>query len=291
MLFPNPAAPGGDGVAPPGATLTPPVPGPPIGLAPVATALDTWQAILAAHLAARPNAVALTGETYPETTLGDVRRAALQFSRELCQPRYDLANLTGTRAAWRDALARIQASAATVPWEAPYPSNPQFWLGDSRALAQQLAAVDVRRNRLTNVRPDGLSLAVGTGDPMTTYLDLRAYFFARRLVRVDDRGWRYPASTVGDVVQVVRIVEGEIATASRASRNPLVVELIAGHLPRWGEAAAAVNATARVQPSDAPYHDSETLWRAYRRVSIPLAVAHEAAAEEKRNPFVQRVAS
>ncbi len=296
MFIPYPTAAGGDGAAPPGATAAPLVgiisptgftPGAPGAAG--ATALDVWHAILGAHLAARPSALTPTGEAYPETTLGDVRRAALVFSRELCQPRYDLANLTDTRAAWRDALARVQGTAAIVPWDAPYPSNPQFWLGDTRALAQRLAAVDVRRNRLVNARPDGLAQAVGAGDPLTTYLDVRAYFLARRLTRTDERAWRYPETTVGDVVQIVRIVDGEIARVVGTSRSPEVREFLLSHLPRWRAAAASVPAAARTQPHDAPYVDNANLWRAYRRVSIPLAVARDATNSESRNPFTAPV--
>lgn len=291
MLLSTPTAPGGDAAALPGALESPPLAASsrePTATA--ATALDVWREILAAHLAARPNAVTAAGDAYPETSHGDVRRAALVFSRELCRPRYDFARLGDTRAAWREALARIHVTAAHLPWDAPYPSNPQFWLSDTRALAQRLAAVDVRRNRLINAQPDGLVHAVSGGDPLTTYLDLRAYFFPRRLVRTD-RGWRYPETTVGDVAQIVRIVDAEIARELHDARNPLVVELIEGRLAPWRAAASAVRAAVRVQPSDTPYADNLTLWRAYWRLSGSLAVAHEASAEDARNPLTYRVAS
>lgn len=251
------------------------------------TALDTWHALIAAHLAARPAAVSAAGEVYPACTCGDIRRAALRFSRELCLPRYDLANLTATRAAWRDALERVRALAATAPWGGPYPESERFWLGDARALAQRLAAIDARRNRLVNVDADGLTRAVGVGDPLTTYTDLRAYFLARRLSRTD-RGWRYPETTVGDVRQLVRLVELEVAKAvAVAPPGSDAHDVIVGRLGPWHQAAAAVEA-ARHLPVDQTYPDNLALWRAYRKVAIPLSVAYDVARAD-RNPFAGRV--
>ena len=251
------------------------------------TALDTWHALIGAHLAARPAAVSAAGEVYPACTSGDIRRAALRFSRELCLTRYDLANLTATRAAWRDALERVRAIAATLPWGGPYPESERFWLGDARALAQRLAAVDARRNRLVNVDADGLTRAVGVGDPLTTYTDLRAYFLARRLTRTD-RGWRYPETTVGDVRQLVRLVEVEIGKAlAVAPPGSDGHEVIVGRLGAWHQAAAAVEA-GRHLPADRTYPDNLTLWRAYRKVAIPLSVAYDLARAD-RNPFADRV--
>lgn len=253
------------------------------------TALDTWNALLTAHLAARPAAVSAAGEVYPACTSGDIRRAALRFSRELCLPRYDLANLAATRAAWRDALERIRALAATVPWGGPYPESERFWLGDTRALAQRLAAVDARRNRLVNADADGLTHAVGVGDPLTTYTDLRAYFLARRLSRTD-RGWRYPETTVGDVRQLVRLVELEVAKAvAVAPPGSDAYEVIVGRLGPWHEAAAAVKAV-RDLPADRVYAGNLALWRAYRKVAIPLSVAYDLArADRSRNPYAALV--
>lgn len=286
MLLPISTAPGGVGAAlPEAAPLVTSSREPPTAV----TALDLWREVLAAHLAARPNAVTPAGDAYPETTHGDVRRAALVFSRELCQPRYDLANLTATREAWREALARIHTGAAGLPWDSLYPSNPQFWLGDARALAQRLAAVDARRNRLVFSPPYDLAHAVAVGDPMTTYLDLRAHFMARRLVRTGEGGWRFPDTTVGDAIQVARIVDAEIASVMRATREPLVMEFVTDRLPLWREVAAQIAATARTVPADAPYPHNERVWRAYRRVSIPLAVAHEAATSAKSTPLTQPV--
>ncbi len=266
-----------------------PRPGPVVP-APPPTALDTWHALLTAHLAARPGAVSAAGEVFPESTVGDVRRAALRFSRELCLPRYDLANLTATRAAWRDALARVHAQCAAVPWGAVYPANEQFWLGDARALAQRLAAVDVRRNRLIDASPGGLARAAGAGDPLTTYSDLRAYFLARRLTRTDDRRWRFPETTVGDVAQIVRIVNDEVrrilAAAPAGSSARAVLD---GHLEPWARIAAAVRATGRGLADDQVYPANVELWRAYRKVAIPLSVARDVAREDARRPFVHQV--
>ncbi|MBK9032135.1 MAG: hypothetical protein IPL61_12585 [Myxococcales bacterium] len=285
---------GADGAALPPDTVDAPdaLAAPAVAVRPAAppTAIDTWQTLIAAHLAARPGLVSAAGELFPASTIGDVRRAALQFSKELCQPRYDLANLAATRAAWRDALARIRAQCGAVPWGAVYPDNEQFWLGDARALAQRLATVDVRRNRLVGAGPDGLARAVGTGDPLTTYLDLRAYFAARRLMRADDRGWRYPETTIADVVQIAHIVQDElrrfIATAPAGSTAR---EVLGDHVAQWQRVAAMIPDHARGMPRDQVYPGNAELWRAYRRVSVPLSVARDVARDEARRPFVPQV--
>ena len=251
------------------------------------TALDTWHALLASHLAARPNAVGAVGTIYPACTVGDIRRAALRFSRELCLPRYDLANLTATRAAWRDALERIRVLVAALPWSAAYPDSERFWLGDSLALAQRLAAVDVRRNRLVGASADGLAQAAGVGDPLTTYSDLRAYFLARRLTRTDDTGWRYPETTVGDARQLVALVDVELRKVADAPPGSATADFLVGRLDGWHRAAAAVEA-ARGEPADRLYADNRALWRAYRKLAIALSVAYDLSARY-RQPFATPV--
>ena len=251
------------------------------------TALDTWRALLASHLAARPNVVGAVGSIYPACTAGDIRRAALRFSRELCLPRYDLANLTATRAAWREALERIRVLVAALPWSAAYSDSERFWLGDTLALAQRLAAVDVRRNRLVNAGADGLAAAVGVGDPLTTYGDLRAYFLARRLARTDDTGWRYPETTVGDARQLVALVAVELRKVVDAPPGSATADFLVGRLDGWHRAAAAVEA-ARGEPADRLYADNRALWRAYRKLAIGLSVAHDVVAHQ-RQPWLTSV--
>ena len=50
------------------------------------TAIDLWNTLLSLYLASRAHGASATGEAYPETTAGDVRRVAAGFSRQLCLP-------------------------------------------------------------------------------------------------------------------------------------------------------------------------------------------------------------
>jgi hypothetical protein len=238
-------------------------------------AWDLWQGMLASYLDTRNAAVSDSGDTFPETTAGDVRKASLALSRELCLPRYDFADLTATRAAWRDALTRVHALCASVPWRAPYPENERFWLTDALALAQRLAAVDARRNAMV-ARADGVLTLVAESDPLTTWQDLRAYFLGRRLGHLDDRTWRYPETTVGDVRQVVRLLNQHVTEiVDRLPAESHERGWLLGHVRRWRPAADAVKAHARQHHADDTYPENAAFWRASRKIAIALSTAHE----------------
>lgn len=238
-------------------------------------AWDLWQGLMSGYLDTRNAAPSTDGEAFPETTVGDVRKASLALSRELCLPRYDFADLAATRAAWRDALARINRLCAALPWTAPYPENERFWLSDSLALAQRLAAVDTRRNAMV-ARDDGVLTLVADSDPLTTWQDLRAYFIARRLVRLDERKWRYPETTVGDVRQVVRLLDQHVNDAlDRLPATAYERGWLLGHVRRWRPIADAVKAHARQRSADDSYADNAAFWRESRKVAIALSTIHD----------------
>ena len=254
---------------------------PTIMLAPPAgaDAVDLWRFLMHAHLAARNAGASVDGEPYPETSVGDVRRAALRFSRALCLPRYDGANLRATRDAWRDACARVEALAAALPWSSPYPENERFWLSDTLALAQRLAEVDRRRSR----NGDGLDLAASLGDrsdALTTWQDLRAYFLARRLARHDGRGLRYPETTVGDVRQIVDLyeVDAKKVLASLVDA-PEARRAVVRQLAAWREVAAAVEDHAARLPATAAYPDNLRFWQATKKLALWLTTGAEVARE------------
>ncbi|MBZ0236233.1 MAG: hypothetical protein K8M05_28155, partial [Deltaproteobacteria bacterium] len=237
-------------------------------------AWDLWQELIGSYLDMRNAGVSATGEAFPETTAGDVRKASLVLSRELCLPRYDFADLATTRATWRDALARVHALCAAVPWSAPYPENERFWLSDSFALAQRLAAVDQRRNAM--VARDGALTLVADSDPLTTWQDLRAYFVARRLVHLDQRKWRYPETTVGDVGQVVRLLNQHVSDLlDRLPAETYERGWLLGHVRRWRPVAEAVKAYARQHRADDSYPDNAAFWRESRKIAIALSTAHD----------------
>jgi hypothetical protein len=249
--------------------------GDPYALESGSPAWDLWQGLLGSYLDTRNAAQSASGETFPETTAGDVRKASFAFSRELCLPRYDVADLAATRAAWRDALARVHASCVAVPWNAPYPENERFWLSDSLALVQRLAAVDGRRNAM-RARADGVLSLVADSDPLTTWQDLRAYFVERRLIRIDEDKWRYPETTVGDVAQVVRLLEHhEADIVDRLPAETHERGWLLGHVRRWHSVADAVKAYARQHASDDIYPGNAGLWRESRRVAIALSTAYD----------------
>jgi len=238
-------------------------------------AWDLWQGMLTSYLDTRNAAVSESGDAFPETTGGDVRKASLALSRELCLPRYDFADLTATRAAWRDALSRVHALCASIPWSAPYPENERFWLTDARALAQRLAAVDARRNAMV-ARADGVPSLVADSDPLTTWQDLRAYFLGRRLGHLDDRKWRYPETTVGDVRQVVPLLDQHASEiVERLPAESHERGWVLGHVRRWRPVADAVKAHARQHDAEDTYPDNAAFWRASRKIAIALSAAHE----------------
>jgi len=238
-------------------------------------AWNLWQGLLGSYLNTRNAGASANGESFPETTAGDVRKASLALSRELCLPRYDFADLAATRAVWGDALARVHATCGAVPWSALYPENERFWLSDSLALAQRLAAVDDRRNAMI-ARADGVLALVADSDPLTTWQDLRAYFVERRMVRVDGEKWRYPETTVGDASQVVRLVDQHVAEiVDRVPAETHERGWLIGHLRRWRPIADAVKAYARQHASDDVYPDNAALWRESRRIAIALSTAHD----------------
>lgn len=257
------------------APMAPPLPPPPTVTAPP-NALDRWRAILDTFTAIRPVSATADGQLVPDTTMGDVRRAALRFSRMLCAPCYDSAHLGDTRAAWRDALARVQEYAAAVPWGALYPDNAGWWLGDTRALAQRLAAIDDRRNGVVQHPGGAITITGGRLDPLVTYLDLRGYFLARRLSRTAG-GWRYPETTVRDATEVVRIVNEDVnATILRLPPDYTAEWLLDGRLDAWRRAARVVLDAGRGLAPDAIHPQNALLWTEYRKVSIPLSVARTA---------------
>ena len=238
-------------------------------------AWDLWNELFGSYLDTRNAGVSVDGEAFPETTVGDVRKASLALSRELCLPRYDFADLAATRAAWRDALTRINGLCASLAWAAPYPENERFWLSDSLALAQRLAAVDRRRNAMV-ARDDGVLSLVADSDPLTTWQDLRAYFIVRRLVHLDERKWRYPETTVGDVRQIVRLLNQHVSDA--LDRLPATAHehgWLLGHVRRWRPIADAVKAHARQRSAEDRYPDNAAFWRESRKIAIALSTIHD----------------
>lgn len=252
----------------------------PGGPAQAGTALDLWTELLSSYLATRAQGTSATGELYPETSAGDVRRAALRFSRQLCLPRYDQAALGATRAAWRDADARIVELCRATPWHEPYPENERFWLSDALALAQRLAAIDTRRNKLAET-PGGLLYPLGDrSDPLTTWQDVRAYFLARRPIK-SDRGWRYPETTVGDVVQIVRIFIEDVArTVAIAPPGSDAARAISGRLEPWWDVGRRVHEAARLYPATAVYAENAQFWRVARALAVGMSVAADVARED-----------
>jgi len=219
--------------------------------------------------------VSPTGEEYPETTAGDVQRAALLFSRELCLPRYDFANLAAARTAWRDAVARTRDLCARVDWRDPYPENERFWLGDSLALAQRLAAVDARRNTIVE-DDDGLLRIVGDrSDPLTTWHDVRSFLLARRAARTDAAGYRYPVSTVGDVIQLAQIFDEDLRRVAGVMPGGRPQPTWAATVRQWREESNRVAKLTNGRGRDEMYPESEGFWRAIRRLAIRLSATLE----------------
>ncbi|MBE7448596.1 MAG: hypothetical protein HS111_06850 [Kofleriaceae bacterium] len=243
-------------------------------------AWDLWQGMVGSYLETRNALVSETGESFPETTAGDVKRASLLLSRELCLPRYDFADLAATRAAWRDALARVHVVCAAVPWSAPYPENERFWLTDARALAQRLAAIDQRRNALVGTVGGVLTILGDRSDPVTTWQDVRAFYMQRRLVKTDTRGWRYPETTVQDARDLVHVFDTEVnETVGSLPADAPITRWLAGHLRRWRPVADAAKAYARDDDPEATYPDNARLWQAAKKIAIALSAAKKIAGE------------
>ncbi|HVV84770.1 MAG TPA: hypothetical protein VHE35_17010 [Kofleriaceae bacterium] len=248
------------------------------------TALDLWSTLLARYLATRAPGASASGEPFPETSAGDVRRVAVEFSRQLCLPQYDFADLSATRAAWRDAEGRVTAICRAVPWSAVYPENERFWLSDALALAQRLAAIDIRRNSLVESRDGVLTLLGDRSDPLTTWQDLRAYFLARRPI-ASDRGWRYPETTVSDVAQIAHILDEDLrATMALGPAGTDAARALAVRVAPWRAVARDVHTFARQHPREAVYPDNARFWRAARSLAIWMSVGVDVARADAERP-------
>ncbi len=255
-------------------------------------AFDLWQGLLGSHLETRNAAASTSGEAYPETTAGDVRRASLALSRELCLPRYDFADLTATRAAWRDALTRVHALCARVPWSALYPENERFWLSDALALAQRLAAVDARRNGITHDAANDLQLVGDHSDPIALWNDLRQFFLARRLVRRGTKatrggeGFRYPETNVRDVAQVVQTIGAASAQAAPLLGQHPELRTRYERLARaWWDTVERVSQQSEGRARGDVYPDNERFWLAdTKRMALQLSVLRDAVPSGYRFP-------
>lgn len=248
-------------------------------------AWDLWQGLMTGYLDTRNAATSATGEAFPETSVGDVRKASLALSRELCLPRYDFADLAATRAAWRDALARIQGVCAGLSWAAPYPENERFWLSDSLALAQRLAAIDVRRNGIELTERGSIALIGDHSDPLDLWQDLRQFFLARRLVRRGTKavrggeGFRYPETTVRDVAQVTQTLGSAAAHAVPLLKaNPEIRPHYDALARSWWNVLDNVSKHSKGHGNDDVYPDNEAFWlRDTKRVAIKLSALRSMA--------------
>lgn len=254
-------------------------------LEPGSPAWDLWQGLMTGYLDTRNAAASASGESFPETSVGDVRKASLALSRELCLPRYDFADLASTRAAWRDALARIDGLCAGLSWAAPYPENERFWLSDSLALAQRLAAIDARRNGIELNERGSLALIGDHSDPLDLWQDLRHFFLARRLVRRGTKavrggeGVRYPETTVRDVAQVTQTLGSASAHAVPLLRAQPELRTHYEALARsWWEVLDRVSQHSKGRSNNDAYPDNEAFWlRDTKRVAIKLSTLRSTA--------------
>jgi len=125
-------------------------------------------------------------------------------------------------------------------------------------------------------RADGVPSLVADSDPLTTWQDLRAYFLGRRLGHLDDRKWRYPETTVGDVRQVVPLLDQHASEiVERLPAESHERGWVLGHVRRWRPVADAVKAHARQHDAEDTYPDNAAFWRASRKIAIALSAAHE----------------
>ncbi len=251
-------------------------------------AFDVWQDLLTGYIETRNIGMTAAGEAFPETTAGDVRRVAARLSRELCHPRYDLAGLVETRAAWRDALARADALCARTGWLELYPENERFWLSDSLALAQRLAVVDTRRNAIVHGDGGLLEVLGDRSDPLTTWQDLAHFYRARRPVRTDVRGLAYPETTIGDVIQVARVIDQDARrTIAMALPYSAAASALRGRLGQWRTVAGQLEVHAVNRPLDDTYAWNAAFWRTTRRLAIWLSVARDLARSEADDGTVE----
>lgn len=255
----------------------------PSHVVPGSPAWDVWQHLFGTYLGTRNAGVSLSGEVFPETTAGDVRAASLVLSRELCRPRYDFADLAATRAAWRDALARVHTQCGAVPWAAPYPDNERFWLGDAQALAQRLAAADLRQGGVALDAAGALHLTGDHTDPLALWQDLRQFFVARRPVRRGvghhTQGLRYPETTVRDVAQVAHVLtEASARVAPLVRVHPALRARHARAVCAWHDAVERVAREAAGQGLEDRYPANERFWLVdAKRLALHLSVLRDAA--------------
>lgn len=170
--------------------------------------LPLWHQLVATYSDRRPLVeVADVPGSFPDTLVGDVRRAAVRLSWALEHPRFDHARLGAARTAWRAAGDCIQRASRGLGWHHRYPENARFWLGDALDLALALGAVDARRRAIACV--DGAPLPPCSYlDPRALWDDLRHWYMLRRPTERDPRSaLLFPVCTRGDHAHVARLLD------------------------------------------------------------------------------------
>lgn len=247
------------------------------------TALDFWQSLLTSYLDVRNVGVSGADEAFPLTTAGDVQRTAMQFSRQLCLPRYDFADLRVARDAWRDAFTRARSLCADVDWNEVYPENERFWLSDTLALSQRMAAVDNRRNAFIVDASGLLSVTDTSDDPLTLWSDLRQFYADRRGWRRDHQKLRVPLTLVRDIASVVAIVHAAmLETLGHLVGEPQLLELHRRAARQWLLAVDVVSERSRgLQPTDV-YPANADFWRAAGRLMRTMSALRGARRGQER---------
>ena len=112
----------------------------------IGDAIELWKGLRSGYITVRPAVQdRLSPWTYPETTYDDIVAIVEIWERAFGRD-YD-ANLdwSGTRARWQGYLARLARAfeSAKGQGSAPFPGNREFWMVETRRLADKLSVMRV----------------------------------------------------------------------------------------------------------------------------------------------------
>lgn len=131
------------------------------------------------------------------------------------------------------------------------------------------------RARVTLTHDDRL-IVHAVGDPLELWDQLRRAYLARRPVLVGRDGWRYPATTYLDVVEVANALEKVLAGVQ--DETPEHTE----HAGRWRRAYGQIFEALNHHNLNERFGENELFWLHF---SLQLAIYLSVHADRNRSPW------
>ncbi|MBE7452266.1 MAG: hypothetical protein HS111_26300 [Kofleriaceae bacterium] len=135
------------------------------------------------------------------------------------------------------------------------------------------------RTLVTLTRDDRL-IVHRVGDPLELWDQLRRAYLARRPALVGRDGWRYPATTYLDVVEVANALE--LALANTLGRARLDLQ----HAAAWRAAYVQIFEALNHHNLTETFGENELFWLHF---TLQLAIHLSAARDQARTPWERRM--